>query len=203
MSTRSNIAIQYDDGTVLATNCNFDGYVKGGVGEALFMRATTPESATSLIEGGELRCYSINDYEYYDNGRPARFYDDLAKYSMDMSRNCADYFYLFKNGQWYFSKHHFDLATMSLVGTALGKQITSHVSNPLKNFAEEQIANTQNMINQKQKRISDLRVEFVKHNMSADEVKAHDIFILLQNEIMELDVLQIELDAFIAVVKVN
>jgi hypothetical protein len=199
MSTRSNIAIQYEDGSVLATNCHFDGYIRGGVGEALFEKFDTQEKATNLIEGGELRTISDSDCEYYDDGVQPRFYDHVSCYETDMRKNFADYFYLFKNGQWYYRKYNFD-GPMSSVAEALGRNVPTLCQAPkqvcMKDFANKQIIDTQDVIDQKKKTIRELQLKFAKLRSMKDDASAGDTFVLLQKEGAALDKLQIELDAF-------
>ena len=52
MSTRSRIAIENQDGTVISVYCHFDGYVKG-VGKTLFENYNR-ETTEQLVELGDL-----------------------------------------------------------------------------------------------------------------------------------------------------
>jgi hypothetical protein len=53
MATRSNIAIENQDGTVSSIYCHFDGYVEG-VGEMLFEHYQSKEKLQELINLGDI-----------------------------------------------------------------------------------------------------------------------------------------------------
>jgi hypothetical protein len=53
MATRSNIAIEKQDGTVSSIYCHFDGYV-GGVGKRLFEHYQSKEKLQELIDLGDI-----------------------------------------------------------------------------------------------------------------------------------------------------
>lgn len=105
MSTRSNIAVQFEDGSISSISCHYDGYVKSGVGEALHTKVKNPEEVLALIGMGELQSLDIkNGAIPYADGRQARRYNSEQAYMRDMRTMEYDYFYLYKLGQWYFCK---------------------------------------------------------------------------------------------------
>lgn len=106
MSTRSSIAVVLEDGSIVATCCHFDGYVKGGVGEALFKRIKTFDDAKKLVMRGELRSFDLIDgADYYECGslEVSRF-GSFNNYAEEMSRGIFDYFYIFMNKDWHVCK---------------------------------------------------------------------------------------------------
>jgi len=107
MSTRATIAYyDVDNNYYKSIYCHWDGYVKGGVGEAL-VRYYSEESALSdLIELGDISILGncINDTKAYhrDMKEPKNItividYDDINK---------QDFNYLFINGEWYYTKYN-------------------------------------------------------------------------------------------------
>ena len=54
MSTRSNIAVDKDDGSIIRVYCHFDGYINEGVGQILHNYYNDKDSATSLVSKGDI-----------------------------------------------------------------------------------------------------------------------------------------------------
>ena len=59
MATRSNIAIENQDGTVSAIYCHYDGYIDG-VGKKLYENYTTKEKMEQLITLGDISSLGEN-----------------------------------------------------------------------------------------------------------------------------------------------
>lgn len=117
MSTRSSIAVQYEDGSVQAVYCHFDGYLKG-VGETLVLNFDSLEKAKALVELGDLStvagaadlsdvvAYSRNRGESYDSVAPKKF-ASLTEYfgGVDEAIDTNGFHYVFfqlndSNPQW-------------------------------------------------------------------------------------------------------
>lgn len=95
MSTRSYIAIERQDGTYDAVYCHFDGYVEGGVGEALYTCYNNRESAEEIISLGNRRSLNEppldNKEDLYEN-EPYTKFKDLDK--LRKTLESVDYLYI-------------------------------------------------------------------------------------------------------------
>ena len=99
MSTRGTISAVMNDGSVVKVYSHYDGYIKGGVGEALFRHYNTLDEMGDLLQG-EVRCidYSDGGFEHFSDGGNEIF-EDLDRYFEDCYFH--DYNYLFKDGEWF------------------------------------------------------------------------------------------------------
>jgi len=111
MATRSRIAIQLSDESVLSVYCHWDGY-PSGVGQTLVEHYNTNEKVTELIDGGDMSsCWSEDDQPKYYSARgedsPPRLDADLCEYLLPAGSE--EYAYLFTNGEWVcYHMHQFD-----------------------------------------------------------------------------------------------
>lgn len=122
MSTRSRIAMVYEDGTVKSIYCHFDGY-PSGVGKTLNKYYTDPEKVKALMELGDISALGITtehkpeDWKnwYTENERCVIYRDDgeentdalefasLKDYIAWLKGGNLDqeFFYLFDSGKWW------------------------------------------------------------------------------------------------------
>ena len=98
MSTRSTIAAVMNDGSVMKVYAHYDGYVKGGVGEALFKHYKYLYQMEDLLQC-EVRYLNSSDgwFEHFSDGENEIF-ENLDKYFEDCYFH--GYNYLFKDGEW-------------------------------------------------------------------------------------------------------
>lgn len=98
------IGIENDDGTVLASMCQYDGQVHDGVGQTLHENYRDEEKIRELIEGGEARYIDPGAVEYFTDGSPAGLFRELSD-AMDyfFSEGWQDYFYIWRNAWFVFS----------------------------------------------------------------------------------------------------
>lgn len=100
MATRSVVGyINKETGAVRAAYCHWDGYIKGGVGEELFDKFNSYESAVSLIDespvyasiAGEIELMeNCQEYEHYEFQNFEDFEDFIAE-----GADGTDYVYIF------------------------------------------------------------------------------------------------------------
>ena len=117
MATRSNIAIQNEDGTVQSVYCHWDGYLEHN-GKLLLKHYNTEETIKELISNGSLsslgeRINPIGDLHDFDNKEEGTtvFYARDRGESVVVSRfdninqwtkNIEEYGYIWMKGQWHF-----------------------------------------------------------------------------------------------------
>lgn len=135
MSTRSTIAIEYDNGTVEQVYCHSDGYLEYN-GEILLNHYSDPYKVRELINNGDLSVlgHEIGEKHPFDNpgrygtpewhefrekyGKMCRFYHRDRGESKTTANYFADYdeyvtthtrqeyeYILRKDGVWYVSDH--------------------------------------------------------------------------------------------------
>ena len=124
MSTRSNIAVKLEDGSIKAVYCHFDGYPEWN-GRILLESWTDEAKVKQLVELGNLSALGSEIGEKHDfdkrDGVPeswCRFYgrdrgekdQDATTYANEaefqkmVSEDVfIEYAYLFKSGKWYMS----------------------------------------------------------------------------------------------------
>ena len=113
MSTRSNIAIQKPDGTILSIYVHSDGY-PDGVGQCLIDNYKTYISAEKLFRYGaasylgstlkECSFYHRDWQRYLDKAHVHKNFESFKKfYSGDVF---IEFVYLFKDGQWLVSDNY-------------------------------------------------------------------------------------------------
>ena len=105
MSTRSNIGIINEDGSVRVVYCHFDGYLTGGVGEQLVNEYNSEGHALDLVNEGNKSSIG-SPYEPYEE---AAYYPSLEAYKKAVQNDLwIEYAYLWnmKEGRWWFIKGH-------------------------------------------------------------------------------------------------
>ena len=113
MSTRSEIAVEYSDGSIKSIYCHSDGYLSYN-GVILNENYDTLELANSIIEQGDCSILkqTIDESRFYntwrnENTKAKTFvneYDFMSHFANDIF---AEYIYLFKNGKWLVSSLEF------------------------------------------------------------------------------------------------
>lgn len=100
MSTRSNIAFEYNDGSVVRMYCHWDGYLEHN-GRVLRRHYKNKQKVLNLIKLGQIRSLepSLEEIEAYENAAKEEYFQDWQ----DASKNMQEYFYLFKESEskWY------------------------------------------------------------------------------------------------------
>ena len=120
MSTRSNIAIELEDGTVKSIYCHFDGYV-GYVGQTLFEHYQDRKKVEKLIELGSISSLypevdipngSKHSFEKPEDGITVAYHRDRGEEKhIEIDKSAKDFFkdingmieygYLFTHaGEW-------------------------------------------------------------------------------------------------------
>ena len=113
MSTRSNIAIQKPNGTILSIYVHSDGY-PDGVGQCLIDNYETYGSSLRLFEYGDASYLgsTLKECSFYhrdwqrdlDKAHVHKNFESFKKfYSSDIF---IEFVYLFKNGQWLVSENY-------------------------------------------------------------------------------------------------
>lgn len=115
MSTHSSIAVQYEDESVEAVYCHFDGYPEG-VGNTLVTNFDDLQSAKLLVGLGDLsvvaKATSIKDVCAYSRDRGEDFegvapkkFNTLKEYKKGINERIdGEYNYIFTGGHWYILK---------------------------------------------------------------------------------------------------
>lgn len=121
MSTRSFIGMQYENGTIRAIYCHYDGYINGGVGETLFWHFQDADKINKLLEGSDISSLGsridASEGHSFDNRQEGCtvFY---ARDRGEVRRDPSEYFtsptflrgaknvgaiyaYLFADGEWF------------------------------------------------------------------------------------------------------
>lgn len=126
MGTRSTIAVQRADGSVVQTYCHWDGYVDHN-GRILQEFYNSQELAEQLVSHGDMSSlgprsepageHSFDNPErgvtvYYgrdrgESGTEPRVFASVNEYVRKVDNQ--EYDYLFKDGKWFVSEYHSDL----------------------------------------------------------------------------------------------
>jgi len=126
MSTRSNIAIQKPDGTILSIYVHSDGY-PDGVGQCLIDNYKTYISAEKLFRygdasylGSSLKECSFYHRDWKRNLDPAHVHKNFESFKKYYAGDVfIEFVYLYKDGQWLvsdnYSKPAADAATLEFV----------------------------------------------------------------------------------------
>lgn len=106
MATRARIGVLRPDGRVESIYNHYDGYIEGGLGDAL-KTFTNPQDIDELIKLGNRRgLYKEihgTPYDWRDKkdlyNEPSSFYNNEQEF-FDDDNEYLDYKYLYKNGSW-------------------------------------------------------------------------------------------------------
>ena len=109
MSTRSNIAILNNDGTVTAIYCHFDGYLEHN-GLILSKYYSELQKARALINGGDLSVLTPNinppDFNQFGSESPgdtqSRKYSSILELCKSIEKSNIEYLYLYIGGDWWY-----------------------------------------------------------------------------------------------------
>lgn len=108
MGTRSNVAYEKEDGTIVATYCHYDGYLEYN-GVMLLKYYNGEKQARDLVDNGYMSslCSTI---EEINEGRvhkekPTTYPNEFV-FMDSLDALFIEYVYLFKNGQWYVADSH-------------------------------------------------------------------------------------------------
>jgi len=118
MSTRSNIALEYNDGSVERIYCHWDGYPDNN-GRILLENYTASEQVSEMLALGDMSSLevNINETTFYARDRE----EDLEKPTKFNSREDAkndmeEFLYIFtKDGEWIVSDYGEDFRLVSEV----------------------------------------------------------------------------------------
>lgn len=106
MSTRSNIAIRYKNGTVKAIYCHFDGYLSGVGSMLLDDWKDTKKVATLIGDVGNISALKseLKGTRESAYGESATEYKDLATYLDSVDTFFIEYVYVFDEayGAWFY-----------------------------------------------------------------------------------------------------
>jgi hypothetical protein len=117
MGTRSTIAVQLEDGSVIQSYCHWDGYIDHN-GRILQEHYTNHDAAVALVQQGDMSSlgkrvfpqgeHSFNQPEdgttvYYgrdrgETGCEPNVFADWAEFQKEMQHE--EYDYVFKDGKW-------------------------------------------------------------------------------------------------------
>ncbi len=108
MSTRSNIALELNNGNVERIYCHWDGYPDNN-GRILLENYTTSEQVAEMLALGDMSSLeeNINEITFYARDRE----EDLEKPTRfdsreDAKNNMEEYLYIFtKDGEWIVSDY--------------------------------------------------------------------------------------------------
>jgi hypothetical protein len=103
MSTRSNIAVERDDGTVLSIYCHFDGYPEHHA-DILANCYAGHKDAQMLVALGDMSVLdkNISQCVYYSRDRGEDLHTSQYASFQDFDIQADnDYAYIFRNGNWY------------------------------------------------------------------------------------------------------
>ena len=99
MGTRSNIAMEQEDGCVKVAYCHYDGYLEQ-VGVRLLIEYDTREKADELIDIGNMR--TLGDAS---SPEEPETYLDLGNYmTWNVDPVFIEYIYLWREGEWFVSR---------------------------------------------------------------------------------------------------
>lgn len=104
MSTRSNIAVLNNDGTVTAIYCHWDGYLEHN-GLILSKYYSEPQKARALINGGDLSVLT-SDINTFESESPedthSRKYSSILELCETIEKSDIEYLYLYIGGDWWY-----------------------------------------------------------------------------------------------------
>lgn len=104
MSTRSNIAVLNNDGTVTAIYCHWDGYLEHN-GLILSKYYSEPQQARALINGGDLSVLT-SDVNTLESESPedthSRKYSSILELCETIEKSDIEYLYLYIGGDWWY-----------------------------------------------------------------------------------------------------
>ena len=115
MSTRSNIAIELEDKTILSVYCHSDGYISG-VGKTLLENYNSFDKALKLIKMGGISSLGVNlnetsfycrDWGRKEEKKPVKYNNEFCKMYEMTGSGMIEFIYLFKNNQWYVSSSEY------------------------------------------------------------------------------------------------
>lgn len=97
MATRSYVAQKIDDCTYIATYVHYDGYPE-------HMLENLPKDPTGYIVGKAAKSVDKGVFTWFESDdEPSKFTDE--NFLSHVAReSCAEYLYIFKDGQWYYQK---------------------------------------------------------------------------------------------------
>jgi hypothetical protein len=102
MATRSTISVVQEDNSVKSVYCHWDGYIIGGVGEALQTYFNTEEDANNVISEGSLSSINKDSFESYYSKRGeakvSEYYGTLESFLSNLEKQ--EFNYLFIDGEW-------------------------------------------------------------------------------------------------------
>lgn len=121
MGTRSRIAIQLQDQSIVSVYCHYDGYPAFN-GKVLRDNYDTVEKVKELIGGGNMSCTWTNvgwgketlpeTGALYYTSRGESLEDNAPRLDKDMEEFFSDgeeYSYIFRNGNWFaYDMHQFE-----------------------------------------------------------------------------------------------
>ena len=108
MGTRSNVAYEKEDGTIVATYCHYDGYLEWN-GAMLLKHYNGEKQARGLVDNGYMSqlkptIEEINDDRVHKE-KPTTYPNEFV-FMDSLDALFIEYVYLFKNGQWYVADSH-------------------------------------------------------------------------------------------------
>ena len=99
MGTRSNIAMEQEDGCVKVAYCHYDGYLEQ-VGVRLLIEYDTREKADELIDIGNMR--TLGDASSPEEPETYVSLDNYMSWHVDPV--FIEYIYLWRKGEWFVSR---------------------------------------------------------------------------------------------------
>ena len=108
MGTRSNIAYEKEDGSIVASYCHYDGYLERN-GVMLLKYYNGEKQARELVDNGYMSSLhstidAINEGRVHKE-KPTTYHGEFALMA-DLEALWIEYVYLFKKGQWYVADSH-------------------------------------------------------------------------------------------------
>lgn len=107
MGTRSTIALERNDGTVIQVYCHWDGYLSG-VGATLYGYYNTPEKLEELIEMGDISSLDLDlestVFYHRDRGEELQcsLFENYDIFSED--GDSQSYNYLMRGGELFYTR---------------------------------------------------------------------------------------------------
>ena len=99
MGTRSNIAMEQEDGCVKVAYCHYDGYLES-VGVKLLTEYDTREKVDELIDMGNMR--SLGEKNHPEEPETYVSLDNYMSWHVDPV--FIEYIYLWRDGEWLVSR---------------------------------------------------------------------------------------------------
>ena len=105
MSTRCNVGIVNEDGSITAIYCHHDGYIKGpfGVGYTLYNYYNSEDKAQDLVNNGSTSSikHTLEETIAYDDGFNLHIhFKDIQDY-LENAAFDIDYLYLWNDNAWH------------------------------------------------------------------------------------------------------